>query len=321
MIIPKQTSTGLIGTSTVNPLDEIPIGPQIFPYGNPSLARSSIEPYIATDYSANGTNFVENLSKSNSYGENSISSKNQLKDLYQSVGYGTTQSPNYDLHSHKTIDFENKGYNIANPNASSITTGYQLVTSYRPISTTTYTPIIKTSYVPVTVTTIDGIQINSSNSFFENSQISSNTVPLPAPIQVSDIPIPKPKPIPQASLVPFISVQPQSHYVSNYPIYDEESRRVRSYLSIDPNFYQNLTLNANYNTLSYNPNGFGSTRGANLLKNNSLNMGLNTGSLNKVNTGLNTSFNGANNGFNKYNNDLNNRSNRFDSNNDEFLIF
>ena len=325
MLLPQQTSTGLVASSSINPSDEIPIGPQIFPYGNPSIARSNIEPYIATDYRTNGTNNFENLYPTNNYRKNSISSKNQSKDAFQAIGYGTTQTPNYDSNSYKTIEFEKKEHNLINPNISTITNGYQLVTSYRPVSTTTYTPIVKTSYVPVTITTVDGVEINSSNSFFENSQISPNTVPLPAPVQVSDIPIPKPKPIPQASLVPFIYVpQPHSHYVSNYPIYDEESRRIRSYISTNPNHYENLVFDGNYFTSSYNPNGFVSTRTTNLGRNNSLNIGLNrsfngfnTSNLSKVNTGLNTSFKGIKNGFNKYNSGFNSKLNTFNSNNGE----
>ena len=43
-------SSGMVTTSATNPLDEIPIGPQVFPYGTPQGAESQVEPYLSTNY-------------------------------------------------------------------------------------------------------------------------------------------------------------------------------------------------------------------------------------------------------------------------------
>ena len=46
----QPTSSGLVTHSAVNPTDEIPVGPQVYPYGTPKLAESRVNPYLSTSY-------------------------------------------------------------------------------------------------------------------------------------------------------------------------------------------------------------------------------------------------------------------------------
>ena len=42
--------TGMVTTSPTNPSDQIPVGPQIFPFGTPTVEESQINPYQSTNY-------------------------------------------------------------------------------------------------------------------------------------------------------------------------------------------------------------------------------------------------------------------------------
>ena len=46
----QATSSGMVAHSAVNPTDEIPVGPQVYPYGTPKLAESNVNPYLSTTY-------------------------------------------------------------------------------------------------------------------------------------------------------------------------------------------------------------------------------------------------------------------------------
>ena len=47
------TPTGMVTYSQTNPLDQIPVGPQVFPFGTPTVEQSQVEPYLASNYAAN----------------------------------------------------------------------------------------------------------------------------------------------------------------------------------------------------------------------------------------------------------------------------
>ena len=46
----QPTSSGMVTHSAVNPTDEIPVGPQVYPYGTPQIAESNVNPYLSTSY-------------------------------------------------------------------------------------------------------------------------------------------------------------------------------------------------------------------------------------------------------------------------------
>ena len=48
-------ASGMVEPSATNPLDKVPIGPQVFPFGTPSENQSQINPYYATNYQAGQT--------------------------------------------------------------------------------------------------------------------------------------------------------------------------------------------------------------------------------------------------------------------------
>ena len=48
-------ASGMVAPSATNPFDEVPIGPQVFPFGTPSVNQSQINPYYATNYQTGQT--------------------------------------------------------------------------------------------------------------------------------------------------------------------------------------------------------------------------------------------------------------------------
>ena len=54
----SQGAAGMVAYSAANPQDEIPVGPQVFPYGNPQNIESQVEPYLASGYNAGATNEI-----------------------------------------------------------------------------------------------------------------------------------------------------------------------------------------------------------------------------------------------------------------------
>ena len=88
-----------------------------------------------------------------------------------------------------------------------------------------------------------------------------------------------------------------THFIKNYPIYENDPRRIASSLAINPSTIQALNLNnANLST-SITPVGVVSSQGVGL--------GLNTGNLGELNTGLNTTNLGGLNQLNNIGTDLN----------------
>ena len=51
MMASQITPTGMVTYSATNPLDQIPVGPQVFPFGAPTVDQSLVEPYQASVYS------------------------------------------------------------------------------------------------------------------------------------------------------------------------------------------------------------------------------------------------------------------------------
>jgi len=51
--------TGMVTTSPTNPSDQIPVGPQIFPFGTPTVEESQINPYQSTNYAQGLTSQVQ----------------------------------------------------------------------------------------------------------------------------------------------------------------------------------------------------------------------------------------------------------------------
>ena len=106
----QPTSSGMVTHSAVNPTDEIPVGPQVYPYGTPQIAESNVNPYLSTTYqkaitaipTATNVEVVQPVAA--------------VQEVYQTP-----------------------------PVISRI--GYQKVVRYKPVTTTTLVPQVFTSYV------------------------------------------------------------------------------------------------------------------------------------------------------------------------------
>ncbi len=106
----QPTSSGMVTHSAVNPTDEIPVGPQVYPYGTPKLAETNVNPYLSTTYqkaitaipTATNVEVVQPVAA--------------VQEVYQTP-----------------------------PVISRI--GYQKVVRYKPVTTTTLVPQVFTSYV------------------------------------------------------------------------------------------------------------------------------------------------------------------------------
>lgn len=255
-MISSFSSKGMVTISHNNPLDEIPIGNQIFPYDTPTIEESQVGPYQTTDYLKGVSSRVIQFS------EAYPTSNYQIKSLNNTAGYQTTEtypltnykSPiitneyktnsaypltnkivktstsqeTYDLGNYKLPDNEIKQRDYTIVNVPTLSTTYKTVASYKPASRTIYTPRISTTYLSVPVTTpVDTTPINppipSPSPIVHQSLSSSQIVPLPAPVMAPLQPLAPqqyPKPI-QVSIL----IQDDSHYVSNYPIYENDPRK------------------------------------------------------------------------------------------------
>ena len=300
-------STGMVTTSPTNPLDEIPIGPQIFPYGTPTVAESRVEPYQSTNYQqgvtqiqstdtypsttyqtlGDATTYTSEYQTTDAipltnYGE-SVITNYQTTEVLPSTNIETVQQGVYDLGAYQTTEYQN----LVTP---AVSTGYKTVVRYKPVTKTVYVPQVTTKYVPVPVDSETSGVINPAiptpNPIIQQSLTNPQTVPLPAPVQAPAMSI---LPPPLAMPAPPAPMPGDTHFIKNYPIYENDPRRIAGSLAINPSTVQALN-NANLST-SITPVGVVPSQGVGL--------GLNTGNLGGLNTGLNTTNLG---GLNQLNN-------------------
>jgi len=248
------TPTGMITTSATNPRDEIPIGPQVFPYGTPSVLESKVEPYQATNYQTGGLTTTQ-YSTAEAYPATSVQTSALATEAYPATtiqstavateAYPTTTSTaiateypatsvaqTYETTTPVSYvgDYQATDYQVAAPNYQAISTPvpqvsyqpvtrYQNVVKYRPVTKTVYVPKLVTKYVPAPIETV--------------TPLPGQTVPLPAPVEIPPIPATSRVFQPMATnAMVFNSPMPtpmgeQSHFVNNYPIYENDPRRVR----------------------------------------------------------------------------------------------
>ena len=218
-------SSGMIAPSATNPFDEVPIGPQVFPFGTPSEIQSQVNPYTATNYQAGQTSTNVIQSTAQIYPATAYqTSPTQVIDAgaYQTGGvqqvidsgaYQTTevlptstyqnapvQQEVIDTSAYQGAQYQTVGEALSTVVSqqtiptTSYTTGYQTVVKYKPVTKTVMVPKVTTKYVPV----------NSSVAGSLAASMSPTTQMPPVPIGRGD------------------------HFISNYPIYENDPRRVAS---------------------------------------------------------------------------------------------
>jgi hypothetical protein len=338
-------STGMITTSPTNPLDEIPIGPQTFPFGTPTIGKSNVEPYISTNYKNNNsstiikstqvypaTNYQNVLSTySNKYQTNeeypvtnyqASTIKHEYTDMavYPSIKYEKVITPKYEEIPKNTyyLGETSKYQAVSTP---ILTTSYQTITSYKPVVKTVLVPRITTSYIPnpygnLVETRVVNPPISTPEPQAQRPLYSPETVPLPAPVLAPFVPLgPPPAPKPAPTISPMqIQVQDDSHYISNFPIYETDPKRSEYYIKRNQSILNSMNLGSQVITSHYPTNSItGNIVGTDLGINNGLNTGLNSGmntyyntGLSEENTGINTiNLSGLNTGVNNLGTDIN----------------
>ena len=337
-------STGMITTSPTNPLDEIPIGPQTFPFGTPTAEKSHVEPYLATSYKNDNSTTIINSTQvypaTNYQNVSTNSNEYQVHEEYPVTNYQTstikqeyTDTAVYPATNYKKVTTSKYeeipkeayylGETIKNKTTSTplLTTSYQTITSYKPVVKTVLVPRITTTYIPnpygnLVETRVINPPIPTPEPNAQRPLYSPKTVPLPAPVLAPFVPLGKPPvPKPAPTITPMqIQVQDDSHYISNYPIYETDPRRSEYYIKRNQSILNSMNLGSQVIT-SHNPTNSitGNILGTDLGINNGLNTGLNSGmntyyntGLSEVNTGINTiNLNGLNTGVNNLGTDIN----------------
>jgi hypothetical protein len=176
------TSSGMITHSMVNPTDEIPVGPQVFPYGTPQLSQSQVNPYMATNYSNTMTTTSTTIPTTTSvqYVETPV------QEVYQTTPVVQTSS--------------------VVQTTPVVQTQYQKVIRYKPVTKTVYMPKVVTSYVQA-----------PANSVLPGSVVPGSVLPgavAPGSVVAGSV-MPTVVPQPVMPLSPVVSNQ---HFVSNYPV-------------------------------------------------------------------------------------------------------
>ena len=274
----EYTSTGMIARSLQNPLDEIPVGPQVFPYGTPTLAESRIEPYQSTNY--------ENL-----YSSNNI----QQGNTFPSTNYQVTN--NY-INNYTPIDSNvqtNIGTNYQTYNVP--VTKYQSVISYKPVSKTVMVPKVINKMIPIsdyegqTSSSSINPKVQTPNPIvqqplppqeaFDNKPMIESETPSQPNIKAPIMPLVfnNNQSIPPNPISPIITIYNDPHFIRNYPIYENDQKKISDSLDKSSGVLENA-----------NPNG---TNPSYSIINSTVNNGL---------SGLNNSLSGMNNGFNNINN-------------------
>ena len=310
--------TGMITTSTTNPLDEIPIGPQKFPFGTPTVVSSDVKPYLATNYkNENTSKIIQSAQTYTSTNYENITPKytdeHQVNDAIPTINKEPYPAANYEkVSTSKYITTtQNETYNLDEYQLGAtkyetvsppiMNTSYQTVITYKPIKRTILVPSLTTSYIPVVDNLVETRVINppipTPDPYAQRSLSSfpaPQTVPLPAPVRAPFVPLTSQAP----KLTPIITPLPipeDPHYVSNYPIYEADPRRTEFYIKRNQSILNSTNLNPQVISTSYYPTyaNSGSVGVTDLGINTGLKTGLYTG-INENNTVYNTGLSGVN---------------------------
>ena len=228
-------ASGIVTYSAANPLDEVPVGPQVFPYGTPQVTQSMVEPYAATNYASQlQTAEIGEYQSSSVLQDANIVQQNVLPAA-SNIEYvqGATPEITYDAGALQTGGLT---YQAASaPMTSGVTTSYQTVVRYKPVTRTVMTPRVTTKYVQVPVNT--GAQFNPvgqsvlpvGQSVLPGVQnlAASQGIPMVQGLQTSAFGPVAPAMIPLSSgqLAQPLGVPPyntSSHFVRNYPVYEND---------------------------------------------------------------------------------------------------
>jgi len=235
-------ASGMVTYSAANPLDEVPVGPQVFPYGTPQVTQSMVEPYAATNYASQlQTAEIGEYPSSSVLQDANIVQQNVLPAA-SNIQYvqGAAPEITYDAGALQTGGLT---YQAASaPMTSAVTTSYQTVVRYKPVTRTVMTPRVTTKYVQVPVNT--GAQFNPvgqsvlpvgqsvlpvGQSVLPVGQnlAASQGIPMVQGLQTSALGPVAPAMIPLSSgqLAQPLGVPPyntSSHFVRNYPVYEND---------------------------------------------------------------------------------------------------
>ena len=228
-------ASGMVTYSAANPLDEVPVGPQVFPYGTPQVTQSMVEPYAATNYASQlQTAEIGEYPSSSVLQDANIVQQNVLPAA-SNIEYvqGAAPEITYDAGALQTGGLT---YQAASaPMTSAVTTSYQTVVRYKPVTRTVMTPRVTTKYVQVPVNT--GAQFNPvgqsvlpvGQSVLPGVQnlAASQGIPMVQGLQTSALGPVAPAMIPLSSgqLAQPLGVPPyntSSHFVRNYPVYEND---------------------------------------------------------------------------------------------------
>ena len=222
------TSSGMVIHSAENPEDEIPVGPQIYPYGTPQQAQSTVGTGLTSEIPTTGGYQVGGVQT-----RATVDTENLQPEVqYDNSQYETTITPqvNY-VESPITYNVGVTGYQEAGYNT--LSGPMKTITRYEPVTSTVMVPQVTTRYVAMpsryrTGDTFTPPPIPTPELAVQQPLYNPDTVPLPAPIQAPFAALPQPKIIPVPPPPP--PVIDEGHYVSNYPIYETDPRRP-SYLA------------------------------------------------------------------------------------------
>ena len=234
--------SGMVTYSAANPLDEIPVGPQVFPYGTPQVTQSMVEPYAATNYASQlQTAEIGEYPSSSVLQDANIVQQNALPAA-SNIEYvqGAAPEITYDAGALQTGGLT---YQAASaPMTSSVTTSYQTVVRYKPVTRTVMTPRVTTKYVQVPVNTgaqfnpvgqsvlpvgQTGLPVGQSVLPGVQNLAASQGIPMVQGLQTSALGPVAPAMIPLSSgqLAQPLGVPPyntSSHFVRNYPVYEND---------------------------------------------------------------------------------------------------
>ena len=178
--------TGMVTTSATNPLDEIPIGPQVFPYGTPSLTQSQVEPYLATNYGNSSTLLQSTTS--------ALPATSVTTEAYPSTVYQAPVQQVVEVPTVQTVPVTTTYQTVTPVLQSSIQ--YQNVTRLQPVKKLAYVPRVVTKYVPMVDNSGVSPVVSTTGSFGLQT------------------------PLVQSTLLPTTS-----HFARNVPVYENDPRR------------------------------------------------------------------------------------------------
>ena len=150
-------SSGMVAHSAVNPTDEIPVGPQVYPYGTPKLAESTVNPYLSTNYpqaiqtAQVATTQYQTTAIPTATSVELVQPVSAVQEVYQTAAVETPAAAVATQVVETPVAAVQEVYQTP-PVVSQI--GYQKVIRYRPVTKTTLVPRVTTSYATVPANTV-----------------------------------------------------------------------------------------------------------------------------------------------------------------------